>query len=55
MTDHMRSGFNLMGNLALCQKLPDDIQAVIGRNATSDVRRQGEDQGGIQRRVCARR
>ena len=29
MTNHMWSGFNLMANLALWRKLPDDIKAVI--------------------------
>ena len=45
MTNHMWSGFNLMANLALWQKLPADIQAVIERNATKYVRLQREDQG----------
>jgi TRAP-type transport system periplasmic protein len=42
MTNHMWSGFNLM---ALWRKLPQDIQAIIKRNAAKYVRAQREDQG----------
>ena len=45
MTNHMWSGFNLMANGALWQKLPEDIQAVIERNAAKYVRAQRDDQG----------
>jgi tripartite ATP-independent transporter DctP family solute receptor len=45
MTNHMWSGFNLMANGALWQKLPQDIQDVIERNAAKFVRAQRDDQG----------
>jgi TRAP-type transport system periplasmic protein len=45
MTNHMWSGFNLMSHLPTWQKLPNDIKAVIERNATKYVRQQREDQG----------
>ena len=45
MTNHMWSGFNLMANGALWRKLPQDIQAIIERNAGKYVRAQREDQG----------
>lgn len=45
MTNHMWSGFNLMANGALWRKLPEDIQAVIERNAARFVRAQRDDQG----------
>jgi tripartite ATP-independent transporter DctP family solute receptor len=44
MTNHMWSGFNLMANGALWQKLPHDIQATIERNAAKYVRAQRDDQ-----------
>lgn len=44
MTNHMWSGFNLMANLPVWQKLPDDVKAVIERNATRFVRQQRLDQ-----------
>lgn len=44
MTNHMWSGFNLMGNLALWRRLPKDVRGVIERNATTYVRLQREDQ-----------
>lgn len=49
MTNHMWSGFNLMANLALWQKLPADIQAVIERNAKVCPPAAGR-AGGLQRR-----
>src|SRR5262249_31386347 len=45
MTDHMWSGFNLMANGAEWRRLPQDIQAIIERNAAKYVRAQREDQG----------
>ncbi len=45
MTNHMWSGFNLMSHLATWRGLPDDIKAVIERNATQYVRRQRAEQG----------
>jgi len=45
MTNHMWSGFNLMANGALWQKLPEDIRATIERNAARFVRAQRDDQG----------
>jgi TRAP-type transport system periplasmic protein len=44
MTNHMWSGFNLMAHLATWQRVPDDIKAVIERNAAIYVRRQREEQ-----------
>ena len=44
MTNHMWSGFNLMAHLATWQRLPDDIKAVIERNAAIHVRRQRVEQ-----------
>jgi TRAP-type C4-dicarboxylate transport system substrate-binding protein len=40
----MWSGFNLMANGALWRRLPQDIQAVIERNAARFVRAQRDDQ-----------
>src|SRR6266446_6169751 len=45
MTNHMWSGYNLMAHLATWRGLPDDIKAVIERNAAKYVRAQREDQG----------
>ena len=45
MTNHMWSGFNLMAHLATWRRLPDDLTAVIIRNATVYVRRQRDEQG----------
>lgn len=45
MTNHMWSGFNLMANLPLWQKLPEDIRSVIEFNATKAVRQQRIEQG----------
>lgn len=45
MTNHMWSGFNLMANGGLWQRLPADIQTVIERNAATFVRLQRDDQG----------
>jgi TRAP-type C4-dicarboxylate transport system substrate-binding protein len=44
MTNHMWSGFNLLGHLPTWQRLPADIQDVITRNAAIYVRLQREDQ-----------
>jgi TRAP-type C4-dicarboxylate transport system substrate-binding protein len=45
MTNHMWSGFNLMANQALWRRLPEDMQAIIERNAAKFVRAQRADQG----------
>jgi TRAP-type transport system periplasmic protein len=45
MTNHMWSGYNLMAHLGTWKGLPDDIKAVIDRNAAKYVRQQREDQG----------
>src|SRR6516165_2541607 len=45
MTNHMWSGYNLMANFATWRALPDDVKAVIERNAAKYVRQQREDQG----------
>ena len=45
LTNHMWSGFNLMSHLVTWKGLPDDIRAVIERNAAKYVRQQREDQG----------
>lgn len=47
MTNHMWSGFNLMAHLPTWQGLPDDIKAVIERNAAIYVRRQRDEQGAL--------
>jgi tripartite ATP-independent transporter DctP family solute receptor len=44
LTNHMWSGFNLMAHGPTWTSLPDDIKAVIERNASGYVRRQREDQ-----------
>jgi TRAP-type transport system periplasmic protein len=44
MTNHMWSGFNLMAHLATWQRLPDDIKAVIEKNAAIHVGRQRGEQ-----------
>lgn len=44
MTNHMWSGFNLLANLATWKRVPDDIKAVIERNAAKYVRLQRQDQ-----------
>jgi TRAP-type C4-dicarboxylate transport system substrate-binding protein len=44
MTNHMWSGFNLMAHLSTWRGLPENIRAVIERNATKYVRQQREDQ-----------
>lgn len=45
MTNHMWSGYNLMANSAAWKGVPDDIKAVIERNAAKYVRQQRIDQG----------
>lgn len=58
MTNHMWSGFNLMANLALWRRLPEDVQAVIERQAATYVRLQRADQaafnGGLRETLTAR-
>jgi tripartite ATP-independent transporter DctP family solute receptor len=44
MTNHMWSGYNLMAHLETWKALPNDIKAVIERNAAKYVRRQREEQ-----------
>jgi tripartite ATP-independent transporter DctP family solute receptor len=44
MTNHMWSGFNLMAHLATWKGLPDDVKAVIERNAAKYVRQQRDQQ-----------
>jgi tripartite ATP-independent transporter DctP family solute receptor len=43
MTNHMWSGFNLLANLKLWQRLPADVQAVIERNVAKFARLQRAD------------
>jgi tripartite ATP-independent transporter DctP family solute receptor len=45
LTNHMWSGFNLMAHLGTWRTLPDDVKAVIERNAAKYVRQQREEQG----------
>jgi TRAP-type transport system periplasmic protein len=45
LTNHMWSGFNLMAQLGIWRTLPDDVKAVIERNAAKYVRQQREEQG----------
>jgi tripartite ATP-independent transporter DctP family solute receptor len=47
MTNHMWSGFNLLANLTMWKKLPDDIKDVIQRNAARCVRLQRQDQAAL--------
>ena len=44
MTNHMWSGFNMLANQAVWNRLPADIRASIERNVTRAVRLQREDQ-----------
>jgi TRAP-type transport system periplasmic protein len=44
MTNHMWSGFNLMAHLPTWKGLPDDVKAVIERNAAKYVRQQRDEQ-----------
>lgn len=44
MTDHMWSGFNLLAHLPTWQRLPADLQAIVGRNVTKHVTLQRQDQ-----------
>ena len=44
MTNHMWSGFNMLANQAVWNKMPADIRASIERNLTRAVRLQREDQ-----------
>ena len=53
MTSHMWSGFNLLANLPAWQRLPDDIKAVIERNAAKSVRLQRRDQENMNARLRA--
>ena len=49
----MWSGFNLMAHLPTWTSVPDDIKAVIDRNAAKYVRRQREEQGKLNARLRA--
>lgn len=40
LTAHMWSGFNLIGNLAFWNRLPEDVQAVVNRAVAAHVERQ---------------
>jgi tripartite ATP-independent transporter DctP family solute receptor len=53
MTNHMWSGFNLMAHLPTWKRLPDDIKAVIERNAAKYVRLQRQDQETMNARLGA--
>ena len=44
MTNHMWSGFNMLANQAVWNKIPADIRASIVRNVTRAVRLQRQDQ-----------
>lgn len=44
MTNHMWSGFNLLANQSAWNRLPSDVQALIGKHAAEAVRRQRADQ-----------
>ncbi len=43
MTNHGWSGFNLMANLKVWQRLPADLQAIVERNVVKFVRQQREE------------
>jgi len=43
LTSHMWSGYNLLANLAMWRKLPDDVRAAIERNAAKYVKLQRAD------------
>lgn len=51
MTNHIWSGFNLMAHLATWRRLPDEIKAVIERNATLHVLRQRAEQAAFNTRL----
>lgn len=44
MTNHMWSGFNMLANQAVWNRIPADIRTVIERNITRSVRLQRQDQ-----------
>jgi len=58
VTNHMWSGFNLIAHLPTWNRLPADLQRVIARNASRYVRRQRNDQAGLngalRRRLASR-
>jgi TRAP-type transport system periplasmic protein len=54
MTNHMWSAFNLMAHLPTWQGLPDDLKAIIERNATKYVRLQREDQAKLNEELRGR-
>jgi TRAP-type C4-dicarboxylate transport system substrate-binding protein len=51
MTNHIWSGFNLMAHRPTWWRLPDDIKAVIERNAAASVRRQRTEQEAFNMRL----
>src|SRR6185295_8001782 len=44
ITNHMWSGFNMLGHLATWKRLPEDVRAAIERKVTRYVRLQRQDQ-----------
>jgi tripartite ATP-independent transporter DctP family solute receptor len=53
MTNHSWSGYNLLANLKLWQRLPEDIQGTIRRNAEKFVRLQRTDTDGLNNTLRA--
>ena len=47
LTSHMWSGYNLLANLATWRKLPEDVRAVIERNAVKYVKLQRADNSAL--------
>jgi TRAP-type transport system periplasmic protein len=54
MTNHMWSGFNLIANLKMWEKLPPDVQAVIQRNAAKYAKLQRADNDGLNNSLRAK-
>src|SRR5262249_49742305 len=53
MTNHMRSGFNLLAHLRTWKRLPADVAAIIQRQADKFVRLQRQDQEQMNRQARA--
>jgi tripartite ATP-independent transporter DctP family solute receptor len=53
MTNHMWSGFNMLGHLPTWNRLPSDLRGTIESHVTRYVRLQREDQEGANRRLRA--
>ena len=51
MTNHMWSGFNLLAHLPTWRRLPDDVRAIVDRNAAKYVRLQRRDQEASNQRL----